>query len=188
MRSRVTFAMIEAAAIDLARRGDDHAHARRARQDGLVQLLTLGEGAGLRVVELCERCAHTALQSAVVEQHAGRDERARECSPPRLVGAGDERHPESAVMPQQAVTGPEELALGALSDGHCHAAERSAPAPGPEARGTHPSRPAQPRDQKKRMRSGGHTRPKARPISWLRGTGPQTRESSDCARLSPITK
>ena len=176
------------AAIDLAGRRDDHAHARRAGEHGVVELLALGDRARLGVVELRERRAHAALQAAVVEEHGGRDERARERSAPRLVRAGDERHAERAVVAQQAVAGPEELARWALTDGDGHAGERSATIPGPRGRAPPSSHGAHDRAQKKRMRNGGQASPNARPSSWLRGTGPQMRESTEKLRLSPITK
>ena len=112
---------VHAAAVDLARRRDDHADARGAREDGLVELLALCERARLRVVELRERRAHAALQAPVVEEHAGRDERARERAATRLVGARDERHAERAIVTQQPVAGPQELASGAVADGDGHA-------------------------------------------------------------------
>jgi hypothetical protein len=121
---------VHAAAIDLARGRDDHAHPGGTGQYGLVQLLALGDRARLRIVELRERCADTTLETAVVEEHRCGHERPGERAPPRLVGAGDERHAESAVVAQQTVTGPEELAHRALTNGDGHAGERSATVPG----------------------------------------------------------
>ena len=85
-RQRREIGAMHAAAIDLARRRDDHAHARGAGQHGVVELLALGDRARLRVVELRERRAHAALQTAVVEQHGSGHERPGERAPPRLVG------------------------------------------------------------------------------------------------------
>ena len=90
-RQRREIRAVHAAAIDLARGRDDHAHARRAREHRVVELLALRERARLRVVELRERRTHAALQAAVVEQHAAGDERARKRAAPGLVRAGDER-------------------------------------------------------------------------------------------------
>ena len=188
-RERREIGAVHAAAVDLARRRDDHAHARRAGEHGVVQLLALRERARLGVVELCERRAHAALQAAVVEEHARRDERARRAlrAPPRRCrrrtarrargrgGAGGDRAGGAC-------------ALGAV--GRRRPCRPSVARPPPAARTAcaHPSHARADRAQKKRMRSGGQARPNARPSSWLRGTGPQMRESSESLRLSPITK
>jgi hypothetical protein len=131
--------------------------------------------------------AHAPLEAAIVEQHGGGDQRTGKRAPSRLVGAGDERRSERAVVAQQAVARPEQLARWALTDGDGHPASVARQ---PPARGTRVQLVTQRADapQKKRMRSGGQASPKALPSSWLRGTGPQMRESCESLRLSPMTK
>src|SRR3954469_19259063 len=80
------------------------------------------------------------------------------------------------------------------------AARQSQPAPKPEARGPRPRAfPAKRRtssiseseafaDQWNEMRLGGQYVAKTLPIRFFRGTRPQTRESQDDFRLSPIMR
>ena len=59
----------------------------------------------LRVVQQGERPRSMAVQRCVVEQDAGDDERARQRSPARLVGTGDEAHAEPAVVAEEPLSG-----------------------------------------------------------------------------------
>src|SRR4029077_20417763 len=118
-------------------------------------------------------------------QHRRRHQRARERAPPGLVRAGDELDSERAVVSQQSMTGPEELAHWALTDGDGHIGERSATIPCRRGRVADPSHLARVRlelvskvarrsEVSNRLRSAGRTllmkllaggRPKGRPAA-----------------------
>src|ERR687896_362073 len=105
-RSRVTFAITEAAAIvdpaDAAR-GDGDARGRA--QHARIELLAHLGRVLLGVVERGERAQVRERQPLVVEQHGRRHERAGEAAAARLVGPGDEADAEPAVEPEEAAAG-----------------------------------------------------------------------------------
>ena len=59
----------------------------------------------LRIVEVSERTYLVVSETAVVEEHAGDDERPREAAATRLVGPGHEARAELAVEPQELRAG-----------------------------------------------------------------------------------
>ena len=71
-----------------------------AAEDGLEQQLAYSRVDLLGVVQQRERPRAMAVQCLVVEQDARHDQRPGERASPGLVGACDEPHAESAVVPQ----------------------------------------------------------------------------------------
>jgi hypothetical protein len=109
---------VEADSVDLRRRHRANDNPLRAAEHGAVELLTLRLAALLRVVEACERPHPVVAQLRVVEQHAGHEQRPRQRSSPRLVGACDEARTELAIELKK-------LPAGATSHGREHSAGRS---------------------------------------------------------------
>jgi hypothetical protein len=109
---------VQPRAVDLGRRHRPDDDPLRAAEHRAVELLTLGLGALLRVVQAGERTHLVVTQLRVVEQHAGHEQRPGERPPPRLVGARDEARTELAVE-------LEELPAGATSHGRENSAALS---------------------------------------------------------------
>ena len=180
---------VHASAIDLAapaRRSRSRAWRRRAPRRRAP-----------RAARACASSSRRAARAARTRGPAGGGSRRARPPPtsgpasaprPGLVRARDERHAERAVVAQQAVTGPEELARRALADGDGHAGERSATIPGREdaARSRHTTR------AERLRRSGCATA--ARPArTRARAAGcaapaPRCASPAESLRLSPITK
>ena len=109
---------MQAGAVDLRGRHRAHDDPLGAADHGAVELLTLGLGALLRVVQAGERAHLVVAQLRVVEQHARDEQRPGERPAPRLVGAGYEARAELPVELQ-------ELASGAARHGSEHSAALS---------------------------------------------------------------
>ena len=86
-------------------RGDDaHADPRRAADDGAEELLAVGRGDLLRVVQERQRTHAVVAQAVVVEQHAGDHERPCQRASPGLVGARDEARAELPIVGEELLT------------------------------------------------------------------------------------
>lgn len=98
---RVQVRDVKSTAVDAAgAAGRDHDPRCRC-QDGRVEAFAVLLGLALGVIETRERLADLRGQAAVVEEYASSDERARERSPPGLVGARDEAVSESLIEAEQ---------------------------------------------------------------------------------------
>src|SRR5918998_6738455 len=102
---------VQSARVDRTRATRDDADLDRCAHDDRKQLLANLVRVLLGVVEPAQRAQLARRQRLDVEQHAGRDERAREASATRLVGARDPPHAKAAVVREQPAT------AGALAGG-----------------------------------------------------------------------
>jgi len=92
-------------AIDLARGDDTDGDALGARDDRPKELLPLGRGHLLGVVQTRERADAVVPEAGVIEQDAGDDERTGKRAATCFVGAGDVSDAELPVIPKELLAG-----------------------------------------------------------------------------------
>ena len=93
---------MEPVPVDLGRRDHANRERPRGRHDRAEQLLTLGNGELLRVVQPRKRANPVIAQALVVEQDPGDDQRPGQAASSGLVDARDEAEAELAVELEKA--------------------------------------------------------------------------------------